>query len=157
MEGLKDGERFLQIAKSVSKEKPIIALKVGRTTGGARAVASHTASLAGDDRLYEAAFKQSGVLRARTLEELFDWAKVLAKLSPPNGDNVVIHTGAGGLGVILSDACYDQGLNLMDIPQDLEDQLRKYIPPFGSFRNPVDITGASAPIMKLDIEEFQNQ
>jgi acetyl coenzyme A synthetase (ADP forming)-like protein len=146
MEGLKDGERFLQIAKNVSKKKPIVALKVGRTTGGARAAASHTASLAGDDRLYEAAFKQSGVLRARTLEDLFDWAKVLAKLSPPKGDNVVIHTGAGGLGVILSDACYDQGLNLMDIPQDLEEQLREYIPPFGSFRNPVDITGASPPI-----------
>lgn len=146
MEGLTDGERFLQIAKRVSKEKPIIALKVGRTADGARAAVSHTASLAGDDRLYDAAFKQSGVLRARTLEELFDWAKVLAKLPPPNGDNVVIHTGAGGLGVILSDACYDHELKLMEIPQDLEEQLRKYIPPFGSFRNPVDITGASPPI-----------
>ncbi len=107
---------------------------------------SHTASLAGDDRLYEAAFKQSGVLRARTLEELFDWAKVLAKLPPPTGENVVIHTGAGGLGVILSDACYDHELQLMKIPPDLEAQLRNYIPPFGSFRNPVDITGASPPV-----------
>ncbi len=145
IEGLTNGMRFLQIAKEVTKEKPIIVLKVGRTVGGARAAASHTAALAGNDRLYEAAFKQCGVLRARTLEELFDWANVLAKLSPPRGDNVVIHTGAGGLGVILSDACYDQGLKLMSIPQDLEQQLRNYIPPFGSFRNPVDITGASPP------------
>jgi len=146
MEGLRDGERFLQVAKKVSRAKPIIALKVGRTASGARAAVSHTASLAGDDRLYEAAFKQSGVLRAQTLEELFDWAKVLVKLPPPTGENVVIHIGAGGLGVILSDACYDHELQLMEIPPDLEAQLRNYIPSFGSFRNPVDITGASPPV-----------
>ncbi|MFQ6076972.1 MAG: acetate--CoA ligase family protein [Candidatus Bathyarchaeia archaeon] len=145
MEDLKDGRRFLEIAKKVTKVKPIVVFKVGRTERGARAAASHTAALAGDDHLYEAAFRQSGIVRARTLEELFDWARVLTILPPPKGENLLIHTGAGGLGVILSDACYDHDLKLMEMPQDLEQELRRYIPPFGSFKNPVDITGASPP------------
>lgn len=145
MEDLKDGRRFLERAKEVTKVKPVVAFKVGRTRLGARAAASHTAAMAGNDHLYEAAFRQCGVVRARTLEELFDWARVLAILPPPKGENVLIHTGAGGLGVILSDACHDHGLRLMEMPPDLEQELRNYIPPFGSFRNPVDITGASPP------------
>ena len=145
IEDLKNGRRFLEVAGRVSKVKPIVALKVGRTESGARAAASHTAALTGEDSVYEAAFRQGGVLRARTLEDLFDWARVLTVLPPPPGENVVIHTGAGGLGVILSDACHDHGLRLMAVPPDLEHKLRQHIPPFGSFTNPVDITGASPP------------
>jgi acetyl coenzyme A synthetase (ADP forming)-like protein len=145
IEDLKDGRRFFEVARQVAKVKPIVALKVGRTASGSRAAASHTAALTGADHLYEAAFRQCGIVRATTLEELFDWARVLTILPPPPGENVLIHTGAGGLGVILSDACSDQGLRLMEVPPDLEAALRKHIPPFGSFKNPVDITGASPP------------
>ncbi len=145
IEDLKNGRRFFEVARQVAKVKPIVALKVGRTASGARAAASHTAALTGADHLYEAAFRQCGVVRATTLEELLDWARVFTVLPPPPGENVLIHTGAGGLGVILSDACSDQGLHLMEVPPDLEAALRTHIPPFGSFRNPVDITGASPP------------
>jgi acetyl coenzyme A synthetase (ADP forming)-like protein len=145
IEDLKDGRRFFTVAKQVAKVKPIVALKVGRTASGSRAAASHTAALTGADHLYKAAFRQCGIVRATTLEELFDWARVLTVLPPPKGENVLIHTGAGGLGVILADACSDTGLRLMDVPPDLEAELRKNIPPFGSFKNPVDITGASPP------------
>ncbi len=154
MEDLKDGRLFFKMAERITRFKPVVALKVGRTTRGARAAASHTAAIAGQDHIYEAAFKQSGVLRARTLEELLEWARALSLLPPPRGENVLIHTGAGGLGVILSDACEDYGLKLMDIPPDVEEELRKQIPPFGSFKNPVDITGSSPPETYAETARF---
>jgi acetyl coenzyme A synthetase (ADP forming)-like protein len=144
-EDLKDGRSFAEVARRVSKKKPIVVLKAGRTSMGARAASSHTGALAGNDKIYEDIFRQSGVIRARSLRDLLEFARGIPVLPTPKGNNVVIITGAGGSGVLLSDACVDNGLTLMAMPQDLDAAFRKFIPPFGAAGNPVDITGGEPP------------
>ncbi len=144
-EDLKDGRAFAEVAKRVSKRKPVVVLKAGRTTLGARAASSHTGALAGNDKIYEDVFKQSGVIRARSLRDLLEFARGIPVLPTPKGNNVVIITGSGGSGVLLSDACVDNGLSLMAMPPDLDAAFRKFIPPFGAAGNPVDITGGEPP------------
>jgi acetyltransferase len=150
MEDLKDGKGFIEAAEKATSRKPVVVMKVGRSQYGAQAALSHTGALAGEDAVYDAAFKQAGVLRARTLDEFLDWARVLEMLPAPNGENVLIHTSAGGLGVILSDACANEDLKLMEVPKDMMEKLSKYVPPFGSLRNPVDITGSNTPEGNLE-------
>jgi acetyl coenzyme A synthetase (ADP forming)-like protein len=145
-EDLKDGRAFANAAKRVSKKKPVIVLKGGRTSAGAKAAASHTGALAGNDKIYEDVFKQSGVIRARSLRQLLEFARGVPLLPTPKGENVLIITGAGGSGVLLSDAVVDNGLSLMAMPADLDAAFRKFIPPFGASGNPVDITGGEPPI-----------
>ncbi len=144
-EDLKDGRAFAEAAKRVSKKKPIVMLKAGRTSMGARAASSHTGALAGNDRIYEDVLKQSGVIRAKALRDMLEMARAIPKLPTPKGENVLIITGAGGSGVLLSDACVMNGLNLMTMPADLDAAFRKFIPPFGAAGNPVDITGGEPP------------
>jgi acetyl coenzyme A synthetase (ADP forming)-like protein len=144
-EDLKDGRGFAEVAKRVSKKKPVVVLKAGRTSMGARAASSHTGALAGNDKIYDDVFKQSGVIRARSLRDLLEFARGIPVLPTPKGNNVVIITGAGGSGVLLSDACVDNGLSLMAMPADLDAAFRKFIPPFGAAGNPVDITGGEPP------------
>jgi acetyl coenzyme A synthetase (ADP forming)-like protein len=145
-EDLKDGRSFAEVAKRVSRKKPIVMLKAGRTQLGARAAASHTGALAGNDRIYDDVLRQSGVIRASSLNEMLEFARGLPVLPAPGGENVVIITGAGGSGVLLSDACVDNGLSLMTFPEDLDESFKKFIPPFGASGNPVDITGGEPPI-----------
>jgi len=145
VEDLKDGRAFVDAAKRVSKEKPVVVLKAGRTIQGARAAASHTGALAGADRVYDAAFREAGVIRARTLEDLLDWSRALSMLPTPKGENILIVTGAGGSGVLLSDSCADYGLHLMAVPPDLDAAFKELIPPFGASGNPIDITGGEPP------------
>jgi acetyl coenzyme A synthetase (ADP forming)-like protein len=145
LEDLKDGRAFAEVAKRVSKKKPVVVLKAGRTSMGARAASSHTGALAGNDKIYEDVFRQSGVIRARSLRDLLDFARGIPLLATPKGNNVVIITGAGGSGVLLSDACVDNGLSLMAMPPDLDAAFRKFIPPFGAAGNPIDITGGEPP------------
>ena len=145
LEDLKDGRAFAEAAKRVSKKKPVVVLKAGRTSMGARAASSHTGALAGNDKIYEDVFRQSGVIRARSLRDLLDFARGIPLLATPKGNNVVIITGAGGSGVLLSDACVDNGLSLMAMPPDLDAAFRKFIPPFGAAGNPIDITGGEPP------------
>ncbi len=144
-EDLKDGRAFAEAARRVSKKKPVIVLKAGRTAAGARAASSHTGALAGNDKIYEDVLRQSGVIRARSLRDLLEFARGVPVLPTPRGENVVIITGAGGSGVLLSDACVDQKLHLMSMPADLDAAFRKFIPPFGAAGNPVDITGGEPP------------
>jgi acetyl coenzyme A synthetase (ADP forming)-like protein len=144
-EDLKDGRAFAEVARRVSKKKPVIVLKAGRTSAGAKAASSHTGALAGNDKIYEDVFKQCGVIRARSLRDLLDFARGVPVLPTPKGENVVIITGAGGSGVLLSDACVDNNLTLMPMPEDLDKAFRKFIPPFGAAGNPVDITGGEPP------------
>ena len=144
-EDLKDGRAFAEAARRVSKKKPVVVLKAGRTSMGARAASSHTGALAGNDKIYDDVFKQSGVIRARSLRDLLEFARGIPVLPTPKGNNVVIITGAGGSGVLLSDACVDNGLSLMAMPADLDAAFRKFIPPFGAAGNPVDITGGEPP------------
>jgi acetyl coenzyme A synthetase (ADP forming)-like protein len=145
-EDLKDGRAFAEAAKRVAKTKPVVVLKAGRTSAGAKAASSHTGALAGNDRVYEDVFKQSGVIRARSLRQLLEFARGMPVLPTPKGENVLIITGAGGSGVLLSDAVVDNGLSLMAMPPDLDAAFRKFIPPFGAAGNPVDITGGEPPI-----------
>jgi acetyl coenzyme A synthetase (ADP forming)-like protein len=157
-EDLKDGRAFAEVAKRVSKKKPIVVLKAGRTSAGAKAASSHTGALAGNDKIYEDVFNQSGVIRARSLRDMLEFARGIPVLPTPKGENVVIITGAGGSGVLLSDACIDNKLSLMTIPPDLDAAFRKFIPPFGAAGNPVDITGGEPPItyvntVKLGLED----
>jgi acyl-CoA synthetase (NDP forming) len=157
-EDLKDGRSFAEVAKRVSKKKPVIVLKAGRTALGARAASSHTGALAGNDKIYDDVLRQSGVIRAPGLRDMLDYARALQKLPTPTGENVVIITGAGGSGVLLSDACVDNGLQLMKMPPDLDQAFRKFIPPFGAAGNPVDITGGEPPTtykntIKLGLED----
>ena len=144
-EDLKDGRAFAEVAKRVSKKKPVVMLKAGRTAMGARAASSHTGALAGNDKIYDDVLKQSGVIRARSLRDLLEFARAIPVLPTPKGENVVIITGAGGSGVLLSDAVVDNGLKLMPMPPDLDAAFRKFIPPFGAAGNPVDITGGEPP------------
>jgi acetyl coenzyme A synthetase (ADP forming)-like protein len=145
VEDLKDGRAFASVAKRVSRTKPIVVLKAGRTSLGAKAANSHTGALAGDDRVYDAVLRQSGVIRAKTLNDMLEFARGLAVLPTPKGENVLILTGAGGSGVLLSDACVDNDLSLMAMPADLDAAFREFIPPFGAAGNPVDITGGEPP------------
>ena len=144
-EDLKDGRSFAEVAKRVSKKKPVVMLKAGRTSLGARAASSHTGALAGNDKIYEDVLRQSGVIRAPGLRDMLEYARAIPVLATPKGENVVIITGAGGSGVLLSDACVDNKLTLMAMPQDLDAAFRKFIPPFGAAGNPVDITGGEPP------------
>src|SRR2546429_3107953 len=145
LEDLKAGRAFAEVARRASKKNPVVVLKAGRTAVGARAASSHTGALAGNDKIYDDVFRQAGVIRARTLRDLLDFARGIQVLPTPKGNNVVIITGAGGSGVLLSDACVDNGLTLMAMPPDLDAAFRKFIPPFGAAGNPVDITGGGAP------------
>jgi len=145
LEDLKDGRYFAETAQRVSKKKPVVVLKAGRTDMGARAASSHTGALAGNDKVYDDILRQSGVVRAPGLNEMLQYARGLPVLPTPKGENVVIITGAGGSGVLLSDACVDNGLKLMSMPADLDEAFKKFIPPFGASGNPVDITGGEPP------------
>ncbi len=144
-EDLKDGRAFAEVASRVSKKKPIVMLKAGRTALGARAAASHTGALAGNDKIYEDVLRQCGVIRAGSLNDMLQFARGLQVLPTPKGENIVIITGAGGSGVLLSDACVDNGLALMKMPADMDAAFRKFIPPFGAAGNPIDITGGEPP------------
>jgi acetyltransferase len=141
IEGMKNGREFLNLLSKRPGEKKIIILKSGRSKVGARAVASHTGSLAGSDAIFSAAFRQAGVLRAESLEDGLNWVTTIALSPEPVGENVVIVTNGGGLGVIAADACEKYGLHLFDDMEILKKTFQDVIPSFGSYRNPVDITG----------------
>ncbi|MBM9510600.1 acetate--CoA ligase family protein [Actinacidiphila acididurans] len=145
LEDLKDGRAFVAAARATVPKKPVVVLKAGRTSAGARAAGSHTGALAGDDKVYDDILRQAGVIRAPGLRDMLEYARALPVLPTPKGDNVVIITGAGGSGVLLSDACADNGLDLMEIPPDLDAAFRAFIPPFGAAGNPIDITGGEPP------------
>ncbi|OIJ67903.1 acetate--CoA ligase family protein [Streptomyces mangrovisoli] len=145
LEDLKDGRAFVAAARATVPRKPVVVLKAGRTAAGARAAGSHTGALAGDDKVYDDILRQAGVIRAPGLADMLEYARALPVLPTPRGDNVVIITGAGGSGVLLSDAVTDNGLSLMEIPPDLDEAFRRFIPPFGAAGNPVDITGGEPP------------
>jgi len=152
VEDIRHGREFLKVAKEVTRKKPIVVLKTGRTTAGARAAASHTGALAGSDRIYDAVFAQTGVIRARDMEEFFDMAKALSMQPPASGPNVGIITDAGGPGIIAVDECELRGLNVKrfsDVTirkfEKLKDEGK--IPKFATNLNPVDVTGSATSEM----------
>lgn len=141
IEGLPDGQHFIEIARRVSKHKPVVAIKSGITQAGARAVSSHTGSLAGSEQAYSAAFRQAGVVRADTLEELLDFALAFGYLPPLRGERVAIITNAGGPGILATDAIERNGLKLARFEPDRLRALEQFLPDAASAANPVDLLG----------------
>lgn len=139
VEGFKDGRRFIEACRK--SNKPVIALKSGVSSHGAAAAASHTGSLAGSGKVYDAAFQQAGTLRASDLNNLFDRTLALSLQPPMKGDNMLILTNGGGVGVLATDAAEHFGLPLKFAPEDVQEQLKKHMPEYGSAKNPVDMTG----------------
>jgi len=127
------------ITSSPLNPKPIIALKAGRTLVGAKAASSHTGSLAGSDRVYDAIFSQCGVLRGETLEELFDYVKGFSSQPLPKGENVAIITNSGGPGILATDSCIRYGLNIASFNRNTVRTLKTILPPTASVNNPVDL------------------
>ncbi|MDK2781202.1 MAG: hypothetical protein PWR13_230 [Archaeoglobi archaeon] len=145
LEGIKEGRRFIELAREVSKKKPIIVLKSGTSTAGLRAVSSHTGTLAGSEVAYQTAFKQYGILRARSVEEMFDWARAFSTQPRINGNRIAIVTNAGGPGILATDACEKEGLRLARFSDETVKRLREALPPAANFYNPVDVLGDARP------------
>ena len=145
MEGVKDGPEFMSVAREVTRKKPLVVVKSGSTAAGARAVSSHTGSLAGAEQAYDAAFRQSGVLRAVTLERLYDYAMAFASLPLPKGRNLALITNAGGPGILATDAAERVGLKLASLDKETVARLRTKLPPASNFYNPVDVLGDAPP------------
>ncbi|MBE0447904.1 MAG: acetate--CoA ligase family protein [Actinobacteria bacterium] len=141
IEGITRGRDFMMVAEDVSKKKPIIAIKSGGTDAGARAVSSHTGTLAGSEQAYNSAFKQSGIIRAGSVEDLFDYAVGFAYQPLPKGRNVAIMTNAGGPGIMATDACERYGVSLAAFEKETIDALREVLPPAAGLYNPVDVLG----------------
>ncbi len=145
VESLTHFRKFMSAARAVSRLKPIIALKAGRTKAGSLAAASHTGALAGEDAVYDAAFERAGILRVKTFEELFDCAEMLAKQPRPKGPGLLVITNAGGLGVIAMDTLDDYGFEPVELSLETIQQLDAVLPPFWSKRNPIDMLGDATP------------
>jgi acetyl coenzyme A synthetase (ADP forming)-like protein len=143
LESFGNPRKFARIARRVSHAKPVVAVKSGRSAAGARAAASHTASVVAGDVAVEALFRQAGVIRTDTLEELFDVAALLAHQPLPAGDNVAILTNAGGLGILCADACESAGLNVVELKDETVAALRTFLPAEASVANPVDMIASA--------------
>ena len=153
LESTVDGRRLIEIAKKIIKKKPVVALKAGVTARGIEAVQSHTGSLAGEDRVYDGAFKQSGIIRTYGPQDLFDVARALAYQPLPKGDKVAVITNGGGFGVIATDAVERYGLNMAEFTDRTRQYLKKQLPPIVSIHNPVDLVGdADAERYRLAID-----
>lgn len=138
-EGLKDGRRFFEVARNVTRKKPIIMLKAGGTTAGARAAMSHTASLAGADAAFDGACKQAGVIRAKDMGELLNIGAGLIRQPLPQGKRVGIVSAGGGWGVLAADACARAGLEVVTLPEETLSELDGFLPPWWTRSNPVDL------------------
>ncbi|MCK4600474.1 acetate--CoA ligase family protein [Candidatus Bipolaricaulota bacterium] len=141
IEGVKQGDRLVEMLKQVTRKKHVIVVKAGRSKRGAMAAASHTGSLAGTDEIFDSVMRQCGVLRAESVQEAFDWARFLADSPLPKGREAVIITNGGGIGVMTTDACEKYGVDLYDDQKTLKETFSKVMPDFGSSKNPVDLTG----------------
>ena len=145
MESIQNPANFRKLASRISKKKPILALKAGRSAAGASAASSHTGSLAGADKAANALLNQSGVIREYSLKELFDTAKVFANCPIPKGDRVAIITNSGGPGIMATDAICEHGMQMAKITDETKAKLRSFLPSAASVKNPIDMI-ASAPI-----------
>jgi acetyl coenzyme A synthetase (ADP forming)-like protein len=141
VEGIKHGDRLLRILAEVTRRKPVVVIKSGRSKRGSMAAASHTGSLAGADEVFDSVMRQCGVLRAESVQEAFTWVRYLASTPLPLGDEAVIVTNGGGIGVMATDACEKHGIALYDDQSVLAETFSGVMPDFGSSKNPVDLTG----------------
>lgn len=140
LEGVKDGKKFLATAKKITRKKPIVVLKAGKSAAGAKAAQSHTGSLAGAAEAYRAAFRQAGVIEAATLEQLFDFAKIFDQVLPCGG-RIGIITNGGGMGVLATDSVEDENLQLAPLSEETKKLLRASLPAYANVGNPLDLIG----------------
>lgn len=145
IENLTNIRKFMSAARAVSRVKPIVVLKAGKSMAGARAASSHTGAIAGEDVVYDAAFKRAGIVRVDTIEELFDCAELMAKQPIPKGPGLAIMTNGGGPGVMAADALSTHGLEPVSLTTETMKRLDDFLPPFWSRGNPVDILGDASP------------
>ncbi len=143
LEAVEDGRRFMEVAREVTRHKPVVLVKSGVTAAGAKAASSHTGALAGADAAYSAAFRQCGVLRAHSVRELFNLAQALAEQPLPRGPAMAIVTNSGGPGIICADAVEKVGMHLAGLKAETVEELRSFLPSIASFYNPVDLTGGA--------------
>ncbi len=145
LEGVKSGERLVEVLKKTTRKKPVVVIKSGRSSRGAQAAASHTGSLAGEDKVFDDIARQCGVIRAESIQEALNWCKFLSDAAMPRGEDCVIITNGGGIGVLTADACEKYGVNLSDEIADLKKTFEDVMPSFGSAKNPIDLTGGASP------------
>ena len=148
LEGISEGRSFIDTAREVTQDTPIVLVKSGRTDAGAQAASSHTGTIAGSEQAYEAGLDQAGVLRAESVQELFDAAQMLANQPVPENNDIAVITNAGGPGVMSTDAVGDSELEMATFSQDTLDEFSEQLPPEGNIYNPVDIVGDA------DVERF---
>lgn len=141
MEGIGRGADFMAAAREAAARKPVIAIKAGATNAGARAVSSHTGTLAGSEAVYRAAFRQAAIVQAESVEELFDFAVYFSSQPLPKGSRVAIVTNAGGPGIMATDACERSGLSLASLEPETVESLRQALPTAAGLYNPVDVLG----------------
>ena len=141
LEGVVDGQAFIEASRELTRVKPFVVVKAGTTSAGSRAVSSHTGTLAGSDTAYDAAFEKAGILRARSVGDLFAYATALAYQPLPKGHRVAIVTNAGGPGIMATDACEKNGLSLVGLSDETVERLRHVLPPAAGFYNPIDVLG----------------
>ena len=145
LEGISSGTRFVSEARRVTRQKPVLVLKVGRFESGRKAAASHTGALGGQETAYEAGFRKAGVMRANTSEEMFQWARALAWCPLPKGRKVAVLTNAGGPGVTAADALELNGLRLASLSEETHQALKTILPAAASLHNPVDMLASAMP------------
>jgi acetate---CoA ligase (ADP-forming) len=152
IEGITDGRRFIK--ESANAHKPIVVLKAGKSEHGAAAAASHTGSLAGAQKIYSAAFEQSGAIQATDLSDLFNCTLALSLQPPMRGDNLLVITNGGGVGVLATDSAEHAGVPMKFAPEAVQEELKKHMPYFGSAKNPVDLTGMAGNEWYFDSTKF---
>ncbi|MEM2133733.1 MAG: acetate--CoA ligase family protein [Candidatus Freyarchaeota archaeon] len=141
IEGLRKGKTFMEVAEKITERKPIIVFKAGKSAAGAKAARSHSGALAGSNMIYDAVFKQAGVIKAQTINGMLDLAKAFLHLPLPKGNRVGIVSWGGGYGVVAADACEEAGLAIPNIQEKTIQELDKILPPYWSKGNPVDLVG----------------
>ncbi|MCX7816028.1 MAG: acetate--CoA ligase family protein [Syntrophales bacterium] len=154
IESIKNGQTFLEAAKLLTRKKPVILLKGGRTEAGSRAAASHTGAMAANQRIFEGACRQAGIILTKNTTELLDLAAAFSSLPLPKGNHVGIVTLGGGWGVVASDLCAENGLAIPSLPPNILEDLDKLLPPYWSHTNPVDLVGEPDPYLPLAVMEI---
>ncbi len=144
IEGMKAGRRIVDLLKRATRVKPVVVIKSGRSKRGALAAASHTGSLAGADEVFDDVIRQCGAMRAEGIQEALDWCKFISNSRLPKGDNTLIITNGGGIGVMAADACEKFNVQLYDDSKALREAFSEVMPEYGSAKNPVDITGGAS-------------
>ncbi len=143
LESIDRGRKFIEICRRASQIKPFVVIKAGRSEAGTRAVSSHTGSLAGTDRIYDAAFEAAGIIRVKTIGEFLDVALALANQPPANGNRIAIITSGGGFGIMTIDALVDYKMEIPELSEKYQKQLHGKLPYFYSVKNPIDLTGSA--------------